>query len=253
VTTSGCGRRSRRSRPPERGERKRRRRSIATSCPVPAATTLSEAAEELVAGMHTGRVRTTSGDAYKPSAVAATRRRFDNGSSLRSGAKRLRHPPARCPAARRRAARRRPRPLDGPQRVDAAARDLPPCDRGRRPRAQSDGHLRLPGVKGRRERIAAPDEAKRLLAALPELDRAMSSRSRGNELSRIPLSRGRERAASDHTAGGHGHVFRPVARQAERAPPGRSRRPSSGCGMPSGGRRSGLAPATRRDRRFAAR
>jgi integrase len=35
------------------------------------------------------------------------------------------------------------------------------------------GHLRLPAVRGRRERIAAPDEAKRLLAALPERDRAI--------------------------------------------------------------------------------
>jgi integrase len=32
-------------------------------------------------------------------------------------------------------------------------------------------HLRLPAVRGRRERIAAPEEAQRLLAALPERDR----------------------------------------------------------------------------------
>jgi integrase len=32
-------------------------------------------------------------------------------------------------------------------------------------------HLRLPAVRGRRERIASPDEAQRLLAALPERDR----------------------------------------------------------------------------------
>ena len=34
-------------------------------------------------------------------------------------------------------------------------------------------HLRLPAVRGRRERIASPDEALHLLAALPERDRAV--------------------------------------------------------------------------------
>jgi integrase len=35
------------------------------------------------------------------------------------------------------------------------------------------GHLRLPAVRGRRERIASPEEAQLLLAALPERDRAV--------------------------------------------------------------------------------
>ncbi len=35
------------------------------------------------------------------------------------------------------------------------------------------GHLRLPAVRGRRERIASPEEAKLLLAALPDRDRAV--------------------------------------------------------------------------------
>jgi integrase len=35
------------------------------------------------------------------------------------------------------------------------------------------GHLRLPAVRGRRERIASPEEAALLLAALPERDRAV--------------------------------------------------------------------------------
>src|SRR5262249_12038636 len=35
----------------------------------PAHTTVTEAAEELVAGMRSGRVRTRSGDPYKPSAI----------------------------------------------------------------------------------------------------------------------------------------------------------------------------------------
>jgi integrase len=34
-------------------------------------------------------------------------------------------------------------------------------------------HLRLPAVRGRRERIASPDEAQQLLAALAERDRAL--------------------------------------------------------------------------------
>lgn len=48
-------------------------------------------------------------------------------------------------------------------------------------------HLRLPAVRGRRERVAAPEEARRLLAALPERDRpvwatALYAGLRGGEL-----------------------------------------------------------------------
>jgi integrase len=35
------------------------------------------------------------------------------------------------------------------------------------------GHLRLPAIRGRRERIASPDETQRLLEALPDRDRAL--------------------------------------------------------------------------------
>jgi integrase len=140
----------------------------------PAATTLNEAAEEFVAGMRSGKVRTRSGDVYKPSAVrsydAALRQRVL--PSL--GAKRLSD-------IQRRDVQQLVDELLGegldPSTVRNALMPLRVIFR----RAIEDGdlalnptgHLRLPAVRGRRERIAAPDEAKRLLAALPERDRAI--------------------------------------------------------------------------------
>jgi integrase len=138
----------------------------------PAHTTVCETAEALVAGMKSGRIRTRSGDLYKPSAIRSYEAALRDHIVPRLGRTRL---------------------ADVQHRdVQRIADDL--LDEGRDPstirnalmplrvifrRAVEDGdlavnpcsHLRLPAVRGRRERIASPDEAQRLLAALPECDR----------------------------------------------------------------------------------
>jgi integrase len=138
----------------------------------PGSTTVREAAEDLVDGMRSGRIRTRAGDRYKPSAI----RGYEAA---------LRHYIVR--------------PLGGMRLADVQRRDVQRIAddllaEGRDPstirnalmplrviyrRALEDGdvavnpcaHLRLPAVRGRRERIASPDEAQQLLATLPERDR----------------------------------------------------------------------------------
>jgi integrase len=138
----------------------------------PASTTVREAAGALLEGMQSGRVRTRSGDPYKPSAI----RSYD--AALRDrivpilGAKRLSDvqrrdvqkladdllAEGRDPSTIRNALM----PLRVIFRRALEDRDVAinPCT-----------HLRLPAVRGRRERIASPEEAQRLLAALPDRDR----------------------------------------------------------------------------------
>lgn len=138
----------------------------------PAQTIVAEAAEELVAGMRSGRVRTRSGDVYKPSAIRSYEAALRDHVVPRIGRVRLGDVQRR----------------DVQQIADdllAEARDPSTIRNALMPlrvifrRAVEDGdvavnpctHLRLPAVRGRRERIASPDEAQELLAALPELDR----------------------------------------------------------------------------------
>jgi integrase len=138
----------------------------------PANMAVQEAADDLVAGMKSGRVRNRSGDLYKPSAIRSYEAALRDYIVPRVGRTRL---------------------ADLQHRdVQRIADDL--LSEGRDPstirnalmplrvifrRAVEDGdlavnpcaHLRLPAVRGRRERIAAPEEAQRLLAALPVRDR----------------------------------------------------------------------------------
>ena len=55
----------------------------------PTATTLAEAGEELIEGMRSGRVRTKSGDLYKPSAIRSYERALRDRVLPELGAKRL--------------------------------------------------------------------------------------------------------------------------------------------------------------------
>jgi integrase len=138
----------------------------------PAHTTVAEAAEELVAGMRSGLVRTRSGDIYKPSAIRSYEAALRDHVVPRIGRTRLGDVQHR----------------DVQQIADdllADGRDPSTIRNGLMPlrvifrRAVENGdiavnpctHLRLPAVRGRRERIASPPEAEQLLAALPERDR----------------------------------------------------------------------------------
>jgi integrase len=138
----------------------------------PAHTTVAEASEELVAGMRSGRVRTRSGDTYKPSAIRSYEAALRDHVVPRLGRTRLGE-------VQHRDVQRIADDLlaDGrdPSTIRNALMPLRVIFR----RAVEDGdvavnpstHLRLPAVRGRRERIASPREAEQLLAALPARDR----------------------------------------------------------------------------------
>jgi hypothetical protein len=138
----------------------------------PTTTTLREAAHALVAGMKDGRVRTRSGDLYKPSVI----RGYESVLALRVlndlGALRL----SEIHRADLQAL------ADGllakgldPSTIRNTLMPLRVIYR----RAVEDGvvavnpteKLRLPGVRGRRDRIASPTEAATLLANLLDGDR----------------------------------------------------------------------------------
>ncbi len=137
-------------------------------------TTVRQAGAELIAGMHSGLVRNRSGDPYKPSVIRTyeTMLRLhvlpDLGAVKLSD---LDRPSVQRLADRQLADGRDPSSIRGalmPLRViyRRAIEDglvvVDPC-RG----------LRLPAVRGRRDRIAAPDEAALLLAAIRDSDRAL--------------------------------------------------------------------------------
>jgi integrase len=140
----------------------------------PADTTLEEVAAELVDGMTSGKVRTKSGDVYKPSAVRSYARALHDRVLPSLGAKRLSDIQRRD--VQRFADELLAEGLD-PSTVRNVLMPLRVIFR----RAIEDGdlavnptgHLRLPAVRGRRERIASPEEAALLLAALPDRDRAV--------------------------------------------------------------------------------
>lgn len=140
----------------------------------PAHTSVREAAEELVAGMKCGRVRTRSGDLYKPSAIRSYEAALRDHVVPYLG-------PTRLGDVQRRDVQRIADDLLSQGRDPSTIRNALMPLRVIFRRAVEDGdvavnpcsHLRLPAVRGRRERIASPDEAEQLLAVLDERDRAI--------------------------------------------------------------------------------
>jgi integrase len=138
----------------------------------PAHTTVAEAAEELVAGMRSGRIRTRSGDPYKPSAIRSYAAALRDHVVPRIGRSRLGD-------VQHRDVQRIADDLLAEGRDPSTIRNALMPLRVIFRRAVEDGdvavnpcmHLRLPAVRGRRERIASPQEAEQLLAALPARDR----------------------------------------------------------------------------------
>jgi integrase len=140
----------------------------------PTSTTLREAAERWLAGARDGSIRTRSGDRFKPSAI----RSYE--SSLRTrilpglGASRL------CAITRVDV-------QDLADRLQAEGLDPSTIRNTLMPvraifrRAVSRGEvavnptsgLELPAVRGRRDRVAPPHEARQLIAAAPAHDRAI--------------------------------------------------------------------------------
>lgn len=140
----------------------------------PAHTSVREAAEELVAGMKSGRVRTRSGDLYKPSAIRSYEAALRDHVVPHLG-------PTSLGDVQRRDVQRIADDLLSQGRDPSTIRNALTPLRVIFRRAVEDGdlavnpcsHLRLPAVRGRRERIASPEEAEQLLAVLPERDRAI--------------------------------------------------------------------------------
>jgi integrase len=140
----------------------------------PTPRTVAGAADELLAGMRSGLVRTRSGDVYKPSVIRsyATSLRLHIVPDL--GALRLAD-------VQRRDVQRLADELLAAGRDPSTIRNALMPLRVIYRRAIEDGELavnpcsglRLPAARGRRERIASPDEASKLLAALAPADRAV--------------------------------------------------------------------------------
>jgi integrase len=140
----------------------------------PSATTLNEAAAEWLAAGDAGTVRTRSGDAYKPSAIRAYRQSLNHHILPKLGSKRISAINKRMlqdladqlttsglsPSSVRNAII----PIRAIYRR-ALDRDEVASDPSRR--------LRLPAVRGSRDRIALPSEATALLATLPTGERAL--------------------------------------------------------------------------------
>jgi integrase len=140
----------------------------------PTAVTVAEAGDDLIAGMQSGKIRTKSGDLYKPSAIRGYGRSLRERLLPALGGKRLGD-------VQRRDVQRFADELLGEGLDPSTVRNVLMPLRVVYRRAIEDGdlavnptsHLRLPAVRGRRDRIASPDEAQQLLAALSERDRAL--------------------------------------------------------------------------------
>ena len=134
--------------------------------------TIREASTDLLAAMETGAARTRSGDAYKPSTIRGYRESMDRFILDDIGAIRLRDVGRRDIQGIVDRMRERG---TSPSTIRNAVMPLRVIVR----RAIREGdlfvspldHLDLPAVRGRRDRIASPEEAARLLAAVPDLDR----------------------------------------------------------------------------------
>jgi integrase len=133
-----------------------------------------EAAEKMIEGMRCGTVRNRSGDVYKPSAIrgyedALRRYVLDALGGLRLG------------DVQRRDVQRLADELLAEARDPSTIRNAIMPLRVLYRRALEDGDvsvnpttgLRLPAVRGNRDRIASPAEAAALLDALPQQDRAL--------------------------------------------------------------------------------
>jgi integrase len=140
----------------------------------PTQTTLDEAWQAWLAGAREGSIRTRSGDIYKPSVIRAydgsmRRHVLDDLGALKLseiGRLELQDLADRKLAAGLDASTIRNTLM--PLRVIFRRA----VERGELAVNPATG-LRLPAVRGRRDRIASPDEAAQLLAAVPENDRAI--------------------------------------------------------------------------------
>ncbi|HZC13872.1 MAG TPA: tyrosine-type recombinase/integrase [Thermoleophilaceae bacterium] len=140
----------------------------------PSRTTLAEAAEQWLSAAEAGIVRTRSGDAYKPSALRAYEQALRQRLLPALGHMKL-------SALTRNAVQDVVDRLVAEGQSASTVRNavLPLRAIYRRSLSRSEVHLNptegltLPAVRGRRDRVARPSEARALIAALPQQDRAV--------------------------------------------------------------------------------
>jgi integrase len=140
----------------------------------PTKQTLRDAAELWLDGAQNGTVRTRSGDRYKPSVIRGYEQALRDRILPELGAQRLSD-------VQRPDVQRIPDEMLGEGANPSTIRNTLMPLRAIYRRAIEDGDvavnptasLRLPAVRGRRDRIASPEEAGHLLAALPERDRPL--------------------------------------------------------------------------------
>ncbi len=140
----------------------------------PTRTTLSEVAEEWLAAAQAGIVRTRSGERYKPSALRAYEQALRNRMLPKLGHQRL-------SAVTRNSIQDMVDGLVAQELSASTVRNavLPLRAIYRRSLARSEVltnptlGLTLPAVRGRRERVARPAEARALIEALEETDQAL--------------------------------------------------------------------------------
>jgi integrase len=138
----------------------------------PTKTTVREGGDALIEGMRTGAVRTRKGTIYKPSAIRSYEAALRDRIYPKLGA-------LRVSEVQRRDVQRLADDMLAEKKDASTIRNALMPLRVIYRRAIEDGivsvnptsNLRLPAVEGRRDRIVAPEQAKKLLAALLEKDR----------------------------------------------------------------------------------
>jgi integrase len=125
----------------------------------PSRITLRDAAETWLEGAEAGTIRTRSGDPYKPSAFRGYKAALDQRVDLQDLADRMLAEGLNASTIRNALM-----PLRAIFRRAVARGELA---------VNPTFGIELPAVRGRRDRIAAPDEAAKLIAAVPEGDRAL--------------------------------------------------------------------------------
>lgn len=153
-----------------------RKGPLERALPAAVTTTIDEAAAALVAGMRSGEVLDRTGRPYKPSTIRSYEQALDGYVRPELGRRRLsdvRRKDVQALVNRWRAEGLAPGTIRNkldPLRViyrQAIENEDMALD------ADPTKHLKLPANRGRRDRIETPARAAKLIAALPESDRAM--------------------------------------------------------------------------------
>jgi len=154
--------------------RGRAQRAAARTMAAPKKVTVAKAADDLIAGMEDGSIRNRRGEPYKPSAIRSYRRAIELRVKPELGRYRL------SDLRRANVQDLIESMLRQGQSVSTIKNTLDPLRVIYRRAIQREevvvdptSHLEIPTDRRRRDRVASPEEAVKLLAALPESERAL--------------------------------------------------------------------------------